>query len=73
MIVVQTEDVRLVTDELDHRLFHLSVGHLSVANDDLRIGHELLNLVGHFKDVMDAVMDEIDLPLALQFTRESPA
>ena len=64
------EDVRLVADELQHRVFHLAVAHLPVADDDPRVGHHLLDLVGDLHDVVDAVVDEVDLPLALQLAQD---
>ncbi len=67
------QDVRLVADELQHHIFQLPLAHLAVPDDDAGIGHQLLNLVGHFSDVVDAVVDEIDLPLAIAARAGSPA
>src|SRR5581483_7502906 len=64
------EDVGLVPDELEHHLLQFPLAHLAVADDDPRVGYELLNLLGHFKDVVHAVVYEIDLSFAIQLAKD---
>ena len=40
------------------------LAHLSVADDDARLGHEPLHQVAHREDRLDAVVDEEDLAAA---------
>ena len=56
-----------MVDELYHHVFELALAHLAVADEDPRIGDELLNFVRHLQDVAHAIVDEIDLPLSLKF------
>ena len=64
------QDVRLVADELHHHVFQLPFAHLPVADDDAGIGDQLLNLIGHLDDVLHAVVNEIDLPLAIELAQD---
>ena len=59
-----------MADELQHHVFQLALAHLPVADDDPRVGHHLLDLVGDLEDVVHAVVDEVDLPLALQLAQD---
>ena len=41
-----------------------------MADEDSRVRDHLLDLVGHLDDVVDAVVDEVDLPLALELAED---
>jgi hypothetical protein len=64
------EDVRLVADELHHRLLHLPLAHLPVADHDPGVGDHLLHVVGELQNVAHPVVDEVDLPLPLQLAEQ---
>ncbi len=64
------QNVRLMPDEFQHHVFQLALGHLAVADDDPRIGHQLEDFIRHFRDVVNPVVDEIDLPLAIQLAHD---
>jgi len=55
-----------VAHELQHHLFQLAFRHLTVSRDHPRPGDHLLNVSGDLVDRLDAVVDEIHLPSALQ-------
>ena len=58
------EHVVLPVHELRHHSFQLPLGHLSVGHRDLRLRHELRQVVQHAGDGLDAVVQEEDLPPA---------
>ncbi len=66
MIVVASSMSNRCVDEIEHHLFQLALGHLAVADADARLGHDLLQPVGDVLDVVHAVVDEEDLPAAVQ-------
>src|SRR6266540_2288750 len=59
-----------MANELHHYLFELSLSHLPVADDDAGVRDKLMNLVGHLDNAVDAVVHEIDLPLALKLAHD---
>ena len=61
------ENVGLVLDELVHHLFQLVLVHLTVADDDAGVGHELADFIRDGLDVVDLVVYEEDLAVAGQF------
>ena len=63
------QQVELVVDEVEHHLFQLPFGHLAVADADAGLGHDLPQPPGEVFDVVDAVVDEEDLPAAVQFAQ----
>ena len=61
------QDVVLPLDEAEHRALELVLGHLAVADDDLRVGHQALQQVTDREDRFHPVVDEIDLSAARHF------
>lgn len=61
------EDVRFSAYELPHDVFKVAFVHLSVADDDTGFGDELVELVSHVVDGLDAVVEEEDLSAAFEF------
>ena len=51
-------------DELEHRALERMLVHLSVTDDDPRLGHQALQQVADREDRFDAVVDEIHLSAA---------
>ena len=52
--------------EGQHHSFEIAFAHLTVADDNARGGHQLLNTRGDFVDGLDAVVHEVNLATALQ-------
>ena len=73
MIVVATSMSKLLVDEVEHHCFQFVLGHLAVADRDARLGHDLPEPSGELLDVVDAVVDEIDLPAAVQLAQHRVA
>ena len=46
--------------------------HLAVGDGDLRLGNDRLDAVGHALDVVDPVVDEVDLAVAVQLAMDGP-
>ena len=67
------QDVGLLLDEGDHRLFQLRLGHLPVGNRNLGVRHDVRDLGGDVLDVVDAVVHEVDLPAAVQLAVDGMA
>ena len=61
------QHVVFVVHEGEHDALQLSFSHLAVANDDARRRHQFADLRGEFVDRLHAIVDEVDLPAALQF------
>ena len=66
MIVVATRMSYFSLDEGQHRPLELFAVHLAVADGDPGLGDDRLDLVGDGLDVVDPVVDEVDLPVAVQ-------
>ena len=60
------EDVVLAGDEGHHPLLEDGAGHPAVDGDDPGLGDELFHETGHLVDVLDAVVDVVDLPAAVE-------
>ena len=60
------EHVVLAVDEVGHHLFQLALLHLAVRHGDLRLRHELRQVVVDAADRLDPVVQEEDLPAARQ-------
>jgi len=67
------QDVGVAAHKLDHRLLQLVLVHLAVADDDTGLGHDLLQAVRDVVDVVDAVVDEVDLAVAVQLADDGVA
>ena len=67
MIVVQTRTSILPATKFRHHGLQSVRVHLAVAKFDPRAGAKLGNAVAHFLDRLHAVVEEINLALALQF------
>jgi len=63
------QQIRALVREVAHDAFELALGHLSVAHHDARHGQQPLELFAHVLDRAHLVMDEIDLPAALEFAQ----
>ncbi|TXT21979.1 MAG: Uncharacterized protein FD138_3859 [Planctomycetota bacterium] len=64
------EDVELAVHELDHDLFEFVPLHLPVPDPDASFRHDPLNPVGHRLDVVDAIVNEEDLAIAIEFPHD---
>jgi len=62
------QDITLALGKLGHHPFQLALGHLSVGNRYSGLGHQVLKLGGDEINALHAVVDEEDLPVALQFS-----
>ena len=60
------QHVELVRHEVEHRALERVLGHLAVADDDARVGHEPLQQIADRIDRLDAVVDEVDLAAAFE-------
>ena len=67
------QDVALAANEPEHGVLQLMLVHLPVADRDSRFRHDALKPVGHLADVVDAIVDEIDLAVAIEFTNNRMA
>ena len=63
------QNVVAVGDEVEHDFFEFRFRHLPMADANARLGDDLAQFVGHGLDVVDAVMHEEDLPVAVQFAQ----
>ena len=73
-IVVASRMSYSLRDESQHHLFQLVLGHLAVADADPRLGHDLAAAAGATaSNVVDAVVDEVNLPAAVQFAHDRVA
>ena len=70
MIVVQTRMSASWRMNLSITSSSSPFAHLAVADEDAGVGDELLNLIRHLDDVVHAVVDEIDLPLAIELAQD---
>ncbi len=61
------EHVEFVAHEGEHHAFEFLFAHLAVAHGDARGGNEFLNPRGDLVDRFDAIVNEVDLPAALEF------
>ena len=64
------EQVRLPLHERDHRLLEFVRRLLAVRDDDFRLRHDRPDFRRDGVDVLHAVVDEIDLPLAVEFAQD---
>ena len=67
------QHVVAAVDETEHHLFQLVLVHLAVADGQPGLGHDLPQPPGEDFDVLDAVVDEEDLPAAVQFAQHGVA
>ena len=67
------QDIGLAAHEPQHHVFQLVLGHLAVADVDLCLGHDLGQPHRHGVDVVDAVVDEVNLPAAVQLAQDRVA
>src|SRR6266704_3342843 len=61
------EQVVPLLQELAHHALEIALAHLAVRDRDARLGKELLQLLAHYLDRRDVVVQEKDLTAALQF------
>src|SRR5207249_4611150 len=64
------ENVDLAIDELQHDRFQLVPRHLSVSDADASFRDDPLQPISDKLDVVDAVVNEIDLPVAIEFPHD---
>ena len=67
------QNVEPLGDEIEHHLFQFALGHLAVADAERRLGHDPLQLGGDDLDVVHAVVDEENLPAAIQLAQHGMA
>ena len=67
------QQVEAAVDEVEHHLFQVVLGHLAVGDGQAGLGHDLPQPPGEDLDVLDAVVDEEDLPAAVQFPQHGVA
>ena len=61
------EDVGFVMHEAEHHFFEFGLAHLAVADHDVCLRNQFLQLGGDLPDALDAVVDEVDLAAAFEF------
>ena len=66
MIVVATRMSNLRRMKAEHRPLERFAVHLAVADRDPGLGDDRLDPVGDGRDVVDAVVDEVDLAVAVE-------
>ena len=66
------QHVEFPGDEVQHRLLELVLVHLAVADDDARLRHQPLNQRADRENRFDAVVDDVDLPAALDLVPDRP-
>ena len=64
------EHIEAAMIKVEHDLFELPFRHLSVANSDACFGYQLCEFLLDQGNVLDAVVNEIDLTTAFDFTQE---
>ena len=67
------QHVGLAVGEGDHNVFEFGLGHLAVADGETGFGHQLLEFLGDVLDGTDAVVEEEDLSVALEFAQDGLA
>ena len=70
MMVVQTRTSISPRGEGEHDLLEGPLGHLPVSDADAGAGHEPLDRPPDAVDVLHAVVDEVDLPAAVQLAED---
>ena len=63
------QHVVALRDEVAHHALELALGHLAVRDGDARLGQQLGQLVAPVLDRLDLVVQEVDLPAALQLAQ----
>lgn len=63
------ENVSL-TDELPHRQFHRIFAHLPMNDVDFGFGDDAADLICNRFDVVNAIVNEVDLSVTVQFTND---
>ena len=69
MIVEQTSRLMRCWYEVAHHALELALAHLAVRDRDPRLGHQLLEPLAHPLDRFHFVVQEVDLPAALQLAQ----
>src|SRR5215468_1542658 len=64
------EDVRLAMNEAKHDVLKLFALHLAVADQDPCLRNNLVKVVRYRLDRVDAIVDEIDLPVAIHLAQD---
>ena len=64
------EDVDLAVEEPNHDVFELVLGHLPVRDLGDGLWHDRVELLADDVDVLDSVVDEVDLPLAVELAQD---
>ena len=67
------QDVGFLLDEIEHGFFQLVLVHLTMSHGDAGLQHHRLNLPCHFLDVVNSVVDEIDLSVAIELAQDGLA
>ena len=67
------EDVHVAGGEVDHRLLEAVLAHLAVSDADFGLGDELTDVSGDVVDVVDAVVEEVDLPAPVDLAADGLA
>ena len=67
------QQVKLVSDEAGHHVFQFVLRHLSVADANARLRHDVSQLLGEHRDVFHAIVDEKNLSAAIQFLQHGVA
>ena len=67
------QDVGVAVDESCHHLLERAAGHLAVADDEPRLGHELADAIGHRLDRRHAVVQKEHLPAPVELSLDGVA
>ena len=69
----RNQHVGLAGDEARHHVLEFLGLHLAVADIDARLRDELLHALGDVLDRVDAVVEEVDLPVAVELAGDGVA
>ena len=65
------QDIKLVVDKVSHHLFKFAFRHLGMSNHDAGFRDNSFQLILNDPNIADSVMDEVDLPVAIEFSKKS--
>ena len=63
------QDVEALGHKVAHHAFQLALGHLAVGHGDAGLGQDLFELLAAVLDGLHLVVQEVDLPAALEFAQ----
>ena len=73
MIVVASSMSYFWLTKFEHHVFEFVLGHLAVGDADGRLGHDLPQACGENVNILHAIVNEENLPAAIQFPQHGVA